>query len=847
MHAAVPGRVRYRLPALRNAPELKRALERGLGGNGVRSVSASTRTGSLLVLYATSHPVAEIERRIREIVARPNETRLATVFSEGPVWHSLEADSVFAVLDSGPEGLTTEAARALLRRYGPNTLERAPPRSGLETLAAQFTNLPVALLSGCATLSLLTGAVFDALVVLAVIGLNGFIGFFSETWTEQKIASLERDDLPPACALRDGAEAEVTAEYLVPGDVIVLRRDALVPADARVIASDRLTVNEAGLTGESVPVPKAANLLVPPRRPLAERHNMVFRGSMVTGGDGRAVVVATGDRAEISRVQALLTTTERPQTPLQQELQRLGRVLSIGSAAASAMTMLLGLMRGQGFLPMLRTAVSLGVAAVPEGLPMMLTTTLAVGAGRLARQKLLVRRLEAIEALGSVQLVCFDKTGTLTLNQMKVTRLAWNDRQAQLARDGFCEPGGFLVSCQTDRDLARLIEICVLCNDARRGENGSAEFVGSSTETALIEAAVSLGFPATAKLQQHPRLAGIGRAENRRYMATLHAGIDGGRFVAVKGDPTSVLALCNSRREASGERVLDAEARVAIEAENLAMAEAGLRVLGVAWRPAAAGEDLSEPPASNLEWLGLVGMADPPRSGASNLVRALQRAGIATVMLIGDQPATALAIAKEVGLWHDGPPEVIDTDALAEAPVPSRAWHRIYARLAPAQKLQVIADLQHTGMRVAMIGDGINDSPALKSADVGITLAASATDVARDVADIVLLGDDLSPLTAAFAAGRSVGGNTRHAIRFLVTTNLSEIVLMLFATATALARPLTPAQLLWINLATDVLPALGLALEPPRRCRYPMRRNPLELGARFSQAAISALSRAMHV
>lgn len=815
VHAAVPGRVRYRVPALRSDDSLRRALETGLCGNGIRSVSASTRTGTVLILFAPSHPLPEIERRVREAAARRPDMRSGSVFSEGPAWHSMDATSVFAALDSGPQGLESAAARALLRRCGPNTLARVPPRSALETFTAQFVNLPAALLAGSAALSLMTGGVFDAAIVLAVIGLNGLIGFFSETWTERTIASLETGDLPPVRVLRDSSETDMPTENLVPGDVIVLGRDQLVPADARVIAADRLTVNEAGLTGESIPVPKAPNVLAASRAPLAERRNMLFRGSMVTGGSGRAVIVATGEGTEISRIQALLATAERPETPLQQQLNRLGRLLVIGSVAAAGLVLLFGLARGRRFLPMLRSAVSLGVAAVPEGLPMMVTTTLAVSAGRLARGKLLVRRLEAIEALGSVQLVCFDKTGTLTLNRMTTTRLAWNGSSAALVAGSYRDAEGRIVRCDADPDLTRLLEICVLCNDVKPADEELAEFVGSPTETALIAAARVLGLPVAPTLQEHPRLSCIERAEGRRYMATLHPWTGGQRLVAVKGDPTSVLALCGSRSEAGEQHPLDAAARAAIEAANLAMAEAGLRVLGIAWRLAESGDGgLSQPP-SDLIWLGLVGMSDPMRSGARDLVQALQRAGIATVMLTGDQPATALAIAAEAGLSGNGGPEIVEADALASAPPAAAGTRRIFARLTPAQKLQVVADLQRSGLRVAMVGDGVNDSPALKIADVGITLAASATAVARDVADIVLLGDDLAPLVAAFASGRAVRQNTRRAMRFLIATNLSEIMLMLLATGTGMVRPLTPAQLLWINLATDVLPALGLALEPP--------------------------------
>ena len=812
VHTSVPGRVRFRIPGLRRNEPLKRALETGLAGNGVRAVSANTCTGTVLVLYDNSHPLEEIERRVREVASRKPQERAASVFAEGPAWHSLDADNALATLGSRRSGLSAAAARALLRRHGPNALVKIARRSGFEILVDQFRSLPVALLAGTAVLSLATGGLFDAVIVLAVIAVNGLVGFVSETWAEQTIASLEPGALPPARALRDGVETAVPAEQLAPGDVILLHRDEIIPADARLIAADRLTVNEAALTGESLPVAKAANVLASARAPIAERRNMLFRGSAVTGGSGRAVVVATGERTEISRVQALLGSTERPETPLQRQLDELGRLLVIGAFAASGLMLLIGLLRGYRLLALLRSAVSLGVAAVPEGLPTTVTTTLAFGVRALSKQKLLVRRLEAIEALGSIRLVCFDKTGTLTLNRMTLTRLRWNGQEARMTEGGFRGRNGEAITCSGDPDLTRLIEVCVLCNDADPMD-ASAEH-GSSTESALLEAAETLGAKIGELRDGHPRRSTVERAEGRRYMVTVHPRSDGGVLIAAKGDPSALLPLCRNRSEKGKPHDLDDAARAAIEADNLAMAEAGLRVLGIAFREAPPGEDIGAP-AQNLTWLGLVGMADPIRPGAAELVRAFRHAGIGTVMLTGDQRATALAIAGEVGLTN-GHAEIIEGDQLDDAPIAAADQH-IFARLNPAQKLQVIAALQRSGARVAMIGDGVNDTPALKAADVGITLAASATDVARGIADIVLVGDDLRPLALAFERGRSVHVNIRRATRYLVATNLSEIALMLFATASGMARPLSPAQLLWINLLTDVLPAMGLALEPPGR------------------------------
>ena len=812
MHVAVRGRARFNIPALRRDDGLKRALEAGLGGNGIRTVSANPCTGNVLILFDPRRPLDEIERRVREVATR-GPMRVPSVFSDGPRWHSLTVDTALGALGSRAEGLSRGEARRLMRRHGSNVLSKIARRSNAEIFFAQFANLPVALLAGTALISLMSGGLFDAAIVLAVVAINSAIGFASESWTEQTIASLDTDALREARVLRDGKEQLIPAEHLVPGDVIAVHRDDVVPADARLLAADRLTVNEAALTGESLPVIKAANVLAAAEAPLAERRNMLYRGSIITGGSGRAVIVATGERTEIARVQALIGMAARPQTPLQEHLDRLGRNLVLGALAASALTFVFGLLRGQSSLLMLRTAVSLGVAAVPEGLPTMVTTALAMGVRRLRARGLLVRRIEAIEGLGAVDLVCFDKTGTLTLNRMTVTRLRWNGQEARLANGEYCGRDGATVRCEQDADLARLIEVCVLCNDAASGSSISGPAAGSSTEAALIELAAALGAEIDTVRDTKLRFATAERASGRRYMATFHHAADGETLIAVKGDPITVLALCTHRGEHGEKRTIDATARSTIVADNLAMASAGLRVLGIAYRRIAAGQD-GGGKVAELVWLGLVGMADPLRRGAAELVEMLRHAGIATVMLTGDQRATALAIAAEVSISTEHEAAIVEGDELGPGATASPS-HRVFARLTPAQKLRVIADLQRAGQRVAMIGDGVNDTPALKAADVGITLATSATEIARDLADIVLVGDDLKPLAFAFETGRSVRINMRRAIRFLIATNLSETMLMLFAVATGLARPLSPGQLLWINLLSDVLPAMGLAMTPP--------------------------------
>lgn len=812
IHVAVPGRARFRIPVLQKDDRLRRALETGLAGGSVRSVSANSVTGTVLVHFDPASQLAEIEAQLRNVVERP--TVAVDLGGMTPHWHALDVDGALSRVGGSRAGLSNRAAAALCRRFGLNRIRKVSARSSVETLADQLNNLPVLLLAGTAVISLLTGGLFDAVIVLAVIAVNAAIGFVSETWTEQTIASLEQGLLPPVQVLRDGVQTAIDADQLVPGDVIVLRRDDSVPADARLLAADRLTVNEAGLTGESLPVSKDHDVLSSPFATLAERPNMLFRGSVVTDGSGRAVVVATGECTEISRVQALLGSTVRPQTPLQRQLDDLGWLLAIGSALTAALVLVIGVVRGFPLLGMVRSAVSLGVAAVPEGLPTMVSTTLAFAARQLRRENMLVRRLGAVETLGAVQMVCFDKTGTLTLNRMTVASLRCDGWEIRLVGDTYRDAAGAQPSVEHDGPLYRLLEICVLCNDVGLTTAAGADAAhGSATEAALIEAAERVGFAIEAVRRKNPRLAVIERAVGRRYMATVHPAPNGRQLVAVKGDPSAVLDLCLFAVTADGMLSLDDKARERIRRENVAMAERGLRVLGVARREveAGGGGDPDEL-ARDLTWLGLVGMADAIRPGAAELIKALHRAGISTVMLTGDQQATAVAIAAELGISEPLSGDMTMETASGIVPVPGT--HRIFARLTPAEKLEVVGRLQRAGMRVAMVGDGVNDTPALKMADVGITLAVSATEAARDISDIVLLGDNLAPLSDGFTRGRAVHGNIRRAVRFLIATNLSEILMMLAGTATGIVHPLSARQLLWINLLTDVLPAMGLALEP---------------------------------
>jgi Ca2+-transporting ATPase len=728
----------------------------------------------------------------------------------------MDADAVIAEVRSRPSGLSELEAKQRLAEIGANAIVKLHGRTPLEILLGQFDSLPIALLAVGALLSIVTGGVLDAAIILGVIGLNGVIGFLAETRAEETISSLNESRAPVSRVWRDDAEREIPGEELVPGDVIELRRDGLVPADGRVVAANRLTVNEALLTGESAPVVKGTNILAPQTAAVADRHNMVFRGTVVTGGTGRAVIVATGGDSELGRVQSLLGSTERPPTPLERQLNALSRQLVLASVAACGLFAVIGLVQGFQLLALLKTVISLAIAAVPEGLPTLATTTLALAVQDLRRRRVIIRRLGAVEGLAAVNIVCFDKTGTLTLNEMSVVRLYWNNSRARLTNEQFRTNSGSVVDCQADRGLARLLELAVLCNDAGSADTLVHNGNGSATELALIGAAMLSGLDVQAIRARYPRQATVQRSDDRRYMLTVHGAQDRRKLVAIKGDPSEVLDLCRHQLRGGAVTPLMDVDRRAIEGENYAMAHDALRVLGFAYRSIGV-EDRGTRIEPDFIWVGLAGMADPIRRGAPSLIAALRRAGVTSIMLTGDQRATAAAIAAELGLLTEERANIVEGNQIdefgAELEVEGEL-PRVFARVTPVQKLQLVRKLQNAGRVVAMIGDGVNDTPPLRAADIGIAPGRSGVEAALGVADVVLLEDDLTSLNDAVERGRTVATNIRKAIRYLVATNLSEIIFMLAAAAAGRAHPLSPIQLLWINLLSDVLPALALAMEP---------------------------------
>jgi Ca2+-transporting ATPase len=712
------------------------------------------------------------------------------------------------------DGLAGEEIAQRLMIFGRNELRRAEARSSVAILIEQMTSLPIALLGASAALSLLTGGIADAAVIAAVVLLNAGIATATERQAEHTILGLSDYALKPVPVIRAGQRRLVDPVELVPGDLLLIERGMLVPADARLTAGDDLTVNESALTGEALPVHKAAEIMLPPDTGLPDRLNMIFRGTAITGGSGTALVTATGSSTEIGRVQQLLGAVRPPETPIQRQLGDVERELIIINGLICAAVFGLGLLRGQGLLPMLRSAIALAVAAIPEGLPAVATTTLALGIQDMRRRNVLVRKLEAVETLGAIEVIGLDKTGTLTENRMAT--VAFDAGGASLRHDGGRLTHGEKAADEPTRAIVRrLLEVAALCSEAIvrvTPEGFSVE--GTPTESALVEAALAFDID-VAKLRASARvLATVGRGDGRKRMSTLHATANGGRLLCVKGDPVEVLARCSACC-AAGIAPLDEEARASVLKANDRMAGQALRVLGVA-----VGEAGGDPrDERDLVWLGLAGIANPIRPSVPPALKQLRKAGIRPVMITGDQSATAFAIARELNLAYDGELKVLEAGQIAglapDVLTALAAQPQVFARVSPVDKLNIVKALQADGHIVAMTGDGINDSPALRAANVGIAMGGAGTDVAREVADIVLAGDDLDGIIEAVRLGRATYANIRKVLRYLVSTNASETIVMLGAALFGGAAPLTPMQLLWLNLASDPLPALALGLEPP--------------------------------
>jgi Ca2+-transporting ATPase len=719
-------------------------------------------------------------------------------------WHGMTAEAVQQQLRTTIEsGLSEDEVLSRRARHGANSIREAAAKSPWRIFAAQFTDFMIVVLLAAAVIAGFLGEAADTVVIVAIVVLNAVIGFVQEYRAENALAALRKMAAHQARALRNGGPVTVPAADLVPGDIVLLEAGNVVPADLRVAEAAQLRIGEAALTGESQPAEKHSHPVSPdPGLPLGDRISMAYKGTIVHNGRARGIVVATGMQTELGRIADMIGERFESKTPLQKRLAQFGRYLAVGALAICALVFALGIQRGEPVVRMFLTAVSLAVAAIPEALPAVVTITLTLGARRMLRRHALVRRLPAVETLGSVTYICSDKTGTLTENRMRMTAAYVGGQHFVLpVKEDMAEP------------WATFFTALAVSNDADR--NAAGETTGDPTETALLESALSAGFDKATLLASMPRVAEFPFDSDRKRMTTLHESPDG-VIAFVKGAPEAILALCHTSLSSSGTVDVD---RAAIGAAAEKMAADGLRMLAVAYRPWPDWDDDmgADDTEDALIFLGLAGLIDPPRTEVLEAVRVCRQAGIVPVMITGDHPATALAIARQLGIAPGDARAVTGPELAALSPSQLAAQvkeTRVYARVDPAQKLRIVEALQSAGEFVAMTGDGVNDAPALQRSDIGVAMGKGGTDVAREAADLVLLDDNFATIVAAVREGRHIFENIRKFVKFIMASNAAEIWTLSLAPLLGLPIPLLPIHILWTNLVTDGLPGLALAVEP---------------------------------
>lgn len=751
----------------------------------------------------------------------------APVQSVTPAWHALDEGAALAKVSSSRAGLTeNEAARRLAER-GPNELRQAAPIRPFMLFLAQFKSLIVWILVAAALVSGILGEWADCIAILAIVIANALIGFYQEYSAERSLAALRRMTAPKARVRRDGRSLSIPAAEVVPGDVLELEAGDLVPADARVLEAAVLKTVEAALTGESEAVEKVAECPIDQQDvPLGDRRNMVFLGTSVAAGKGLALAVETGMGTEIGHIADLLAETAGEEaTPLQKRLNSFGRILAWASLAIVSLIFALGLMRGIPALELFLTSISLAVAAVPEGLPAVVTIALAVGVQRMAARRALVRKLHSVETLGSANVICTDKTGTLTVGEMTVRALWTAATTYEVTGEGYAPEGaiqvkGIALEAGREGPLRELLTAFVGCNGASLEHEESVwKVIGDPTEGALLTAGAKLGLTAADIERETPRVAEIPFDSDRKRMTVVRRLPDGSLRALSKGAPDVLLGLCTRIREATGVRAMTDEDRRAILVENAALAGRALRVLAAASRELEPGCDPASAAAVEREliFLGLAGMYDPPRAEAKSAVALARSAGIRVVMITGDHPHTALAVARELGIaeQEDIALSGNELDHLDDAALGERVERvAVYARVTAAHKLRIVRAWRARGGVVAMTGDGVNDAPAIKGADIGIAMGRSGTEVTKEASDMVITDDNFASIVAAVEEGRGIYDNIKKTMQYLLAGNVGEILLMTACVLIGLPMPLLPIQLLWINLVTDGLPALCLATDP---------------------------------
>ncbi len=811
--------------------------------------------------------------------------RVISPIQNGHNWHAIASEDVLRELNTfEKQGLTTEEVRRRLGHFGVNELAEAPPVTFWQMLWEQFNNFVVILLIVAAGISAIVGDFIEATAIMAIVILNAALGVIQERRAEQSLAALRRLAAPEAHVIRDGHHATVPSNQLVPGDLVLLETGNFVPADIRLLEAVNLRIEEAALTGESVPVKKDAAARLNEDIPIGDRTNTAFMGTVVNYGRGKGVVVSTGMHTQIGMIAEMLRSVEQEPTPLQKRLDQLGRTLGWAALAVCGLVFVVGWMRGIPALEMFLVAVSLAIAAVPEGLPAVVTISLALGMRKMIKRHALIRRLSSVETLGSATVICSDKTGTLTQNEMTATRLWADGRFLEISGGGYSPEGEFSINGKpvrmTDYQGAlTTLWVAAINNNASLEVTGKSNgrktyrMIGDPTEGALVVAAAKVGARSEDLNSAYPRVEEIPFDSERKRMVTLHELRDPrpedispfddelvkpkGYVVAVKGAPDLVLDLCSHyQRMDDSTAGIDERQRMKILRANDIMSQGALRVLGMAYKVIQDKPDniFADGTENNLTFAGLIGMIDPPRSEVPPALMTGRRAGIRTVMITGDYPQTARAIAESIGLLRPG--KQVLTGADLDRMDDDRLYREVddtdvFARVSPEHKLRIVDALREHGEVVAMTGDGVNDAPSIKRADIGVAMGITGTDVAKESADMVLTDDNYASIVSAVEQGRVIYSNIRKFVYYLLSCNLAEIATIFLATLTTGASPLTPLQLLWLNLITDGAPALALATEegdpdimdhPPRPPSEPIINPLMRVGLVVQTVAITAVT-----
>jgi P-type Ca2+ transporter type 2C len=746
-------------------------------------------------------------------------------------WHILTIDAAYELVGSKPNGLTSADAAKRLVEAGPNEIQAAKRISAWEILLEQFKNLLILILLGATVISLFLGHGVESVVIAVIVLFAVLLGFIQEYRAERAIEALRQMAAPTASVFRDEVEVKIPARDLVPGDVIVLHTGDRIPADARLLEAINLQIEEAALTGESVPVEKHIQPLSGDDLPVGDRKNIVYAGTAATYGRGKALVVATGMQTEFGKIAQLLQTVETGRTPLQKNLDRVGAQLARATFVIVAIIAALGLVRGQPFIEMLIFAIALAVAVVPEALPAVVTISLAIGVQKMVKRNALIRRLPAVETLGCTSVICSDKTGTLTKDEMTVRQLYAGEQLFDVSGAGYAPVGEFSVDGGTPvaptPALIQMLTAAVLASDTLLVQDGTEAgngwgIKGDPTEGALLVAAAKAGLHKDQLDASFPRVQEIPFTSETKRMTTLHQ-TPNGLTAFAKGAPEVILSSCDWQLTSTGVQPLDHAERLKVLTAAHGMAEKALRVLAIASKP----DVTLETAQTGMIFWGLAGMIDPPRPEARKAIAICEEAGIRAVMITGDHPVTAQAVARELGLLNSRGRVVtgIELEKMSDEELIRDVEDiSVYARVSPAHKLRVVTAWQTRGHIVAMTGDGVNDAPALKKADIGIAMGVTGTDVTKEAAAMTLTDDNFASIVAAVEEGRGVFENIKKYLMYLLSSNIGEIGLMAGSALLGLPLPLTAVQILYVNLATDGLPALALAVDPHEKAL--MKRKP---------------------